>query len=213
MKKTTSTLTLSRYLCSLLVAVIMSSFVSMTVHAENNISLGFSPYGFTKMKWMPKELPGYYYNLNYNKSWNGNISYEYRKKSLSFLAEFSYGQAKLNKFESVLTLDYAEPKTEAQFDKNLKTYGGALYLGLNFFSGSRLQFPLYVGVAYDQNKCEEYNLGFVSFASKVRMRFYIVNNASLYVGANYKFGVEPEAKADNINWHHFTADAGVIFSF
>lgn len=220
------------------VAIFLIAIFPSAIHAENNISLGYSPFGFTNLKWYPSEEHNVFYKVDYNKSWNANITYEYMKKGIGFMTEFTYGQAKLDKLDIVRWADdeHYEPGVslfkEKDFDKGLKQFGGAMYLGLNFFTGHRFQIPLYVGGAYDRYLSEPYKIGFLSVAAKARLRLYIVNELSIYLGATYKYGVSLDKKAESFiyefNYYlpgddsvdhrktqrqEFAADAGLIFSF
>ena len=223
----------------LFVLAFVTVFMSATVmHAENNISLGFSPFGFSNLKWYPSEDHNVFYKVDYNKSWNGNLAYEYMKNGVGFMMEFTYGQSKLDKLELVPWADEEHYKPgesllkEKDFEKDLKQFGGALYLGFNFFTGHRFQVPIYIGGAYDWCQSEPYKTGFLSGAAKARLRLYIVNSLSIYAGATYKYGVCLDKKAESFiyqfNYYlpgdepvdnrksqrqEFSADAGLIFSF
>lgn len=226
-----------RFFMAIILAAI-TTFAPSTSHAENNISLGISPFGFSKIEWYPAGEHNVYYKVDYNKSWNGNVTYEFMKNGFGFMTEFSYGQAKLDKLELIqwADIDHYEPGQsllkEKDFDKDLKMYGGALYLGINFFSGHRLQLPIYLGGAYDYYKCKPYEIGFLSFAAKARLRFYLVNAFSIYVGGTYKlgtcldqkgksflyqneyyYGYDVESKSQKSKKDEFSADAGLIFTF
>ena len=113
------------FMATILAAI--TTFAPSTSHAENNISLGISPFGFSKIEWYPAGEHNVYYKVDYNKSWNGNVTYEFMKNGFGFMTEFSYGQAKLDKLELIqwADIDHYEPGQsllkEKDFDKDLKS--------------------------------------------------------------------------------------------
>lgn len=217
-------------LCVITLLVAMCAGFTVKVNATDNLSLGFIPYGSSTIKYYNEDGE---YKLTYKKMLGGNIAYEYTSSNscLGFLAELSFAMAKLDSInlnkniylyeeDDISDFEMRRILTNKDFNKNFKSFGGAIYLGCTIFPKQRFQLPIYVGAACDYVMADPVKNVAISAVGKVRMKFYPTYKVGIYAGASYKLGIltggdKPyyDGKTHGNKFNGFNIDAGIIFSF
>ena len=151
--------------------------------------------------------------------WNGHdgfvfkLALEDNRKYLSSAHEltFSVFDMKRNHYDSITETSIIDPEF---YDAIMMSY--TYYLGINFFKGTRLQIPVYVGVggaycggsAGDDNLCDDF---FFHIDFTVHAKLYITNRVALYAGYKGQKDFLYAVSANSMNTKY--VDFGLVYSF
>ena len=202
---------------SLLLFVVFGT--SAIAQNTNNLGFGVAPVGGAYLNFSNNESTNSnnYFNLEYTSLFNAHLFYEKQHSGLCSLYEFSYTSAKLayTQFGGQSIADWTD-----QISGSLKSYNFMMYAGSTINRNHRLQIPIYFGIGGDYVSLTPYDKFFVDFGLKARMKFYVTNTVSIYIGGDWKGGLslakssDKADKSDILVWmNKLSAEAGLTFSF
>jgi len=159
-------------------------FACIGIKAQNkasSLTLSFSPFGYNHVN---ISLEDEKYKYDYKSYWNANIGYEKQFKGIVSLTEFTYAQAKFDKYDLTGTSKWFNPIQT----KDLTTMSITTYAGKTINPNKRIQFPVYIGIGGSYlNGGPLHNLS-IDLALKARVKFYITDKIGVFGGATGRIG-------------------------
>jgi len=178
-----------------------------------NLTIGFSPYGYTQYKiGMGDEK----YKYNYKSCMNINLGYESNNEMFSKMMEFSYSWAKFDKSDLKGTSQWFNPNQT----ENITSIGVSIMAGKTLNSMNRLQFPIYFGPRLEYVKGGPFHNLTINACLKARVKFYFTDRFGIYVGGTGFIGwgsKKAHAKGEKGDRYHITplvgaVDAGLVIN-